>query len=127
MARNEIQPHVWEYDLWEPSAMNLESLLEASIAKEKARRASEAIAAQPVPISKEQKVQNNCTPSSIETVAQSTHAQLIGGCGIAAIDGYLAMRDYAASKGIDLVEPASQRDRPARFDLNPGDPYSKDG
>ena len=32
------------------------------------------------------------------------HAQLIAGCGVAAIDGYLAMRDYAASKGIDLVE-----------------------
>jgi hypothetical protein len=29
---------------------------------------------------------------------------LIAGCGIAAIDGYLAMRDYAAAKGVDLVE-----------------------
>lgn len=33
-----------------------------------------------------------------------THAELIAGCGIAAIDGYLQMRDYAAGKGLDLVE-----------------------
>lgn len=32
------------------------------------------------------------------------YANLIAGCGIAAIDGYLAARDYAASKGLDLVE-----------------------
>ena len=37
-------------------------------------------------------------------MASSTLAQLIGGCGVAAIDGYLVMRDYAAGKGLDLVE-----------------------
>jgi hypothetical protein len=34
----------------------------------------------------------------------ATLAQLIAGCGIAAVDGYLAMKDYAAGKGLDLVE-----------------------
>lgn len=44
------------------------------------------------------------TPTAGETIATSSHAQLIGGCGAAAVDGYLYMRDYAASKGLDLAE-----------------------
>ena len=44
------------------------------------------------------------TASAAETIATSSHAQLIGGCGAAAVDGYLYMRDYAASKGLDLAE-----------------------
>lgn len=31
-------------------------------------------------------------------------AQLMSGCGIAAVDGYLTIRAYAASKGLDLIE-----------------------
>ena len=42
--------------------------------------------------------------SGKETLAESTLTQPIAGCGIAAIDGYLAMRDYAAAKGLDLAE-----------------------
>ncbi len=43
-------------------------------------------------------------PYTQEQPQLTTHAQLIAGCGIAAIDGYLAARDYAASKGLDLIE-----------------------
>ena len=34
----------------------------------------------------------------------SPDAQLIAQCGCDAIDGYLEMREYAAAKGLDLVE-----------------------
>ncbi len=39
-----------------------------------------------------------------DAVGESTHTQLIAGCGIAAVDGYLQIRDYAASKGLDVAE-----------------------
>lgn len=29
---------------------------------------------------------------------------LMASCGVAAIDGYLAMKDYAGAKGLDLAE-----------------------
>lgn len=31
-------------------------------------------------------------------------SRLMSGCGIAAVDGYLTIRDYAQSKGLDLIE-----------------------
>lgn len=39
-----------------------------------------------------------------QTQSTSPDADLIASCGIAAIDGYLQMRAYAATKGLDLVE-----------------------
>ncbi len=43
-------------------------------------------------------------PVNIQHFQPTTHAQLIAGCGIAAVDGYLATRDYATAKGLDLIE-----------------------
>jgi hypothetical protein len=34
----------------------------------------------------------------------TTLAQQVAGCGIAVIDGYLSMKDYAAQRGLDLAE-----------------------
>lgn len=47
-----------------------------------------------------------CTPtvSASETLDASTLAGLISGCGVAVIDGYLHMKEYAAAKGLDLAE-----------------------
>lgn len=42
--------------------------------------------------------------SASETVEHYDLAQLVAGCGVAAIDAYLTMRDYAQSKGLDLIE-----------------------
>lgn len=47
-----------------------------------------------------------CTPtvSASETLDASTLTGLISGCGVAVIDGYLHMKEYAAAKGLDLAE-----------------------
>ncbi len=34
----------------------------------------------------------------------TTLTGLLAGCGVAAIDGYLAIKDYAAAKNLDLIE-----------------------
>ena len=97
------EPHFWMLDLWEPTPPNLEALLEASLsAARQAPLPRASPAAQSTPLRINQIPSQPITAS--ETVASSTLAQLIGGCGVAAIDGYLVMRDYAAGKGLDLVE-----------------------
>ena len=99
--------------VWEPGLLDskLESDLTRSI--ENARRAEslpqEVPSAQtgPVPVGgtgTDRQQRPNPTPSAKETVASSTLAQQVGGCGIAVIDGYLTMKDYAAQRGLDLVE-----------------------
>ena len=104
MQPNEA-PHFWTLDLWEPTPANLETLLEASIsAARRTKTSPETFPSAPpiTPLRISQIPRQTITAS--ETVASSTLAQLIGGCGVAAIDGYLVMRDYAAGKGLDLVE-----------------------
>lgn len=46
-------------------------------------------------------------PTPIRSAVQSndtTYEKLIAGCGIATIDAYLAIRDYASSKSLSLTE-----------------------
>lgn len=99
--QREAEPLVWDDGLLDSK---LEPDLTASI--ENARRESLPrvhTAAQPIrPASADSHICQQST--ALSTAANSTLSQLIGGCGVAAIDGYLAMKDYAASKGLDLVE-----------------------
>lgn len=39
-----------------------------------------------------------------ETLSSTTLSGLMASCGVAAVDGYLAIKDYATSKGLDLAE-----------------------
>jgi hypothetical protein len=78
---------------------DLESLLQESIKRrtptqEDARRTQTPLANAIEP--------TKCTAA--KTLQHTGLSQLVEGCGIAAIDGYLAVRDYADSKGLDLVE-----------------------
>ena len=44
-------------------------------------------------------------PSQVSQIQSNpSFSQLIAGCGAAIIDGYLDLKQYAASKGLDLVE-----------------------
>lgn len=83
----EPPPQVWEESLLDS---RLEAQLTQSIENARAAHLPRDLAA----------------PQLIRQQDQTTttHAQLIAGCGIAAIDGYLAARDYAAAKGLDLIE-----------------------
>ena len=93
---------------WEDGT--LEDLLSASIKLKAARsgfhaspppRNSEAESLNVRPIDHQEERKHS---SASETLAHCSLEQLIVGCGIAAIDGYLKMREYAKSKGLDLVE-----------------------
>jgi len=100
--RHEPGPLIWEENL-------LDSRLEVQLAASIANAASLPRALPhpqpgPGPTLVDAATQRQHTLSALETQEASTQAQLIAGCGIAAIDGYLAMRDYAASKNLDLVE-----------------------
>lgn len=92
--------------LWEPGFLDskLEADLTASIDKARIDSLPRDSQAAPRPVLIRESSQPQFTPSAAETIATSSHAQLIGGCGAAAVDGYLYMRDYAASKGLDLAE-----------------------
>ena len=48
--------------------------------------------------------QHQPSVSASETLDASTLTGLISGCGVAVIDGYLHMKEYAAAKGLDLAE-----------------------
>ena len=78
---------------------DLETILEASLTQVRARTSPEISKPVPTPI------------QSVSAIAQHTTetgstglSQLVAGCGVAAVDGYLAMREYAASKGVALLE-----------------------
>lgn len=65
-----------------------------------------------------QSIENNLRRSSLPRVQTAAHSNeqpltqlqsttltgLVAGCGVAAIDGYLAIKDYAAAKNLDLAE-----------------------
>ena len=88
MTQNETAPLRWD---------DLESLLEqslSSVRRESLPRVQPAATVAEFP--------NREQPHA--TAPESPLAHLIADCGIAAIDGYLRMREYAASKGLDLVE-----------------------
>ena len=87
----EQAPPVWEDGLLDSK---LEAQLTQSIRDARTAHLPRDLAAErPGPIAVSSQIHPN-----------ATLAQLIGGCGIAAVDGYLAMKDYAAAKGLDLVE-----------------------
>lgn len=94
--------------IWEPEL--LDSKLEADLTRSIANARSGADEFRPVPPpprfnQTEQPIrQANSTPTAFETVESSSLAQLVGGCGIAVVDGYLHMKEYAATKGLDLAE-----------------------
>ena len=92
-------PILWDDGLAETK---LEAELRASL--DDARKAK-APAVSPTEAS-HQTTATNVQPitSAGETLASSDHSQLIAGCGIAAVDGYLQVRDYAAKRGLDLIE-----------------------
>lgn len=104
-------------DLWNDGEVyyqtELESKLAASIElehqKQKARKPmSEAAApSHTEPIQQSQTAQysqNHRIAIMMPTTEHQPLAQLMSGCGIAAVDGYLTIRDYATSKGLDLIE-----------------------
>ena len=102
MIQLEAAPILWEPDLLDSK---LEADLTASIDRARIDSLLRDYPAAPRPVlTFRESSQPQNTPSAAETIAASSHAQLIGGCGVAAVDEYLYMRDYAASKGLDLAE-----------------------
>lgn len=106
-----------EPDLWNDGEVyyqtELESKLAASIEleyqKQKARLDSDKPTApshtEPIqPSQTAQYSQPNRIAIMMPTAEHQPLAQLMSGCGIAAVDGYLTIRDYATSKGLDLIE-----------------------
>jgi hypothetical protein len=84
--------------LWD----DLEQILEASLAQVRAKviPVPEIPRPIPTPISL-----STATPQSTASETGSTGlSQLVAGCGVAAVDGYLAMREYAESKGVALID-----------------------
>ena len=91
MPLEEYPPYFWEDGLLDSK---LEAQLTQSIRDARTAHLPRDLAAErPGPIAVSSQIQH--TP---------TLTQLVAGCGVAAVDGYLAMRDYAAGKGLDLVE-----------------------
>lgn len=94
---------IWEDELFDTK---LEADLRASI--ENTRRADlprDLATAHPTrPVLVKEQQHHQTTSSASETLSASTLTGLISGCGVAVIDGYLAMKDYAAAKGLDLAE-----------------------
>jgi hypothetical protein len=80
---------------------DLETILEASLTQVRARSLPRVEPA-PTPISA-QRITLPQQQSTTET-GQTGLSQLVAGCGVAAVDGYLAMKAYATSKGVSLME-----------------------
>jgi hypothetical protein len=84
--------------IWHEPEFQLEAQLEASIEQARTRTPPPRFT-DPAPAPTIIRTKNT---NAAETLQNSTLAQLVSGCGIAAIDGYIAIRDYAAEKGVDL-------------------------
>ena len=97
MQLNGPCPAVWEDGL-------IDSKIEAQLT-ESIRIAKPAHLPRDLPAPQHTKAeQPHVTTTATDTLSDATLTQLIAGCGIAVVDGYLAMRDYATAKGVDLVE-----------------------
>jgi hypothetical protein len=93
-----------ERSLWDDGPW-YDSILEANLAQsiENARRDSlprvSHAAHKPVPIGGIGTEQDG-----VNLTGSTGLSQQVAGCGIAVIDGYLTIKDYAAERGLDLVE-----------------------
>lgn len=102
------EPDFWNDGIYYDTV--LEAQLQASIEEEYQKQKARQIVESAAPLHTEP-IQPNQTAQysqphriAIMPEAESTLAQLMSGCGIAAVDGYLTIRDYATSKGLDLIE-----------------------
>jgi hypothetical protein len=92
-------PTWWEIE-------TLESQLEASILQAKQRAETPWPAAAITPKYPPPRIisadRDYPTAPAVETLQGASLGQLIAGCGIAAIEGYIAFKDYADANGVDL-------------------------